>query len=205
MKKRSLISNRKNAKPSIGEKIVIEYLRKNKIKFSREHFFDDCVNPQTRCHLFFDFYISSLKLVIEVDGSQHHTPYNGDRQKFDSLVYRDGIKNQYCLERGIEMLRLTYDQLKPPYRELSNAVGGVLYTRRVLKQKKGWSSEKQKIKKQKYKSGKNKQYRDPVKITKIKIAEKVKAKQEAWLTEIFNKRAEARMRYPNDIKKKLGL
>lgn len=99
-------------KESKGEKIIRLYLEKNNIEFTQEHRFDDCRHKRS---LPFDFYIPSKNLCIEFDGEQHYRANNyfGGEEKLKVTQKRDEIKNEYCRDNGINLLRI-------PYRELDN-------------------------------------------------------------------------------------
>ncbi len=88
---------------SKGERRVIKILRQAGIKYKREHIFPDCVykNP-----LRFDFYLADRNTCIEFDGSQHYIGWFGDLESLRLNQIRDDIKNKYCLEKGITLIRL---------------------------------------------------------------------------------------------------
>lgn len=53
-----------------------------------------------------DGYISSKNICIEVDGEQHnkeHSIYYSDK-----TVRHDGIKDEYCVENGIQLIRIPF-------------------------------------------------------------------------------------------------
>lgn len=91
---------------SKGERAVRLYLEKNNIEFKQEYRFDDC---RYKDFLRFDFYIPSLNLCIEFDGEQHYkaNDYFG-KKEFELTQKRDRIKNNYCEEKGIGLLRIPY-------------------------------------------------------------------------------------------------
>lgn len=98
---------------SPGEQKVIDFLKKNKIKFIREKNFEELINPKTGAKLFFDFWIPSKNYVIEYDGKQHYevSKYKKvGRQKAElaSQQHRDKVKNDFCRRNGIIMLRIPY-------------------------------------------------------------------------------------------------
>ena len=74
------------------------------IEFEREKRFEDCKDVNT---LPFDTYIKSLNLVIEFDGSQHFKPSFGN-DAFGSIIYHDTIKNAYCEDNNINILRIPF-------------------------------------------------------------------------------------------------
>lgn len=93
-----------SCKESIGEKCIREYLELNKIKFIQEKRFDGCRDNKP---LPFDFYLPYYNLIIEFDGRQHYESIFGD-DNFAQTQKHDKIKNQYCENKGIDLLRIPY-------------------------------------------------------------------------------------------------
>lgn len=95
-------------KSSKGEKLVKEVLEDLKIEYSREQKFKDL---KFKSHLRFDFYIenNNRKFVIEFDGIQHFRPiaHFGGEKTFILTQIKDNIKNEYCLENNIKMIRMS--------------------------------------------------------------------------------------------------
>lgn len=65
----------------------------------------------------FDFYLPQYNLMIEYDGEQHFAParYHGANEEknledFKKVQERDKIKNQYCEENHINLLRIPYTE-----------------------------------------------------------------------------------------------
>lgn len=90
-------------KESNGEKIINDYLTSHGISFIKEKRFKDCRDKKP---LPFDFYLPDKNLVIEFDGKQHFEevyPFN-----YKKTSEHDNIKNQYCEERGIKIIRIPY-------------------------------------------------------------------------------------------------
>ncbi len=59
--------------------------------------------------LFLDFFIPSLRLVVECDGSQHDSFnkfFHGDLAGFARTKRNDQIKEQWCLKNGFAMCRI---------------------------------------------------------------------------------------------------
>lgn len=81
-------------------------LKKKNIQFFQQHKFEDCKNILP---LLFDFYIESLNLCIEYDGKQHFNEdcHFGKRDKLEERTKRDKIKNQYCKDNKIFLLRIS--------------------------------------------------------------------------------------------------
>lgn len=98
-------------KCNVGEDRISKYLLDNNIDFIRQHSFPDCKNVNT---LQFDFYIPHIKMCIEYDGKQHFEPIDffGGIEAYEYCVKRDTIKNIYCEENGINLLRIPYYEYK---------------------------------------------------------------------------------------------
>ncbi len=92
---------------SKGEKIIRYHLEKNNIEFKQEYRFSDC---KYRIPLPFDFYIPKHNLCIEFDGEQHYKAYDhfGGEEKLRLTQKRDKIKNDYCRDNGLNLLRIPY-------------------------------------------------------------------------------------------------
>ncbi|MDM0587711.1 hypothetical protein QTH25_13120 [Clostridium perfringens] len=97
-------------KESKGEKAIREYLEKNNIIFKQEYKFEDC---RYKYVLPFDFYISSKNLCIEFDGRQHFesNDFFGGEKSFKDTKIRDKIKNNYCKDNNIKLIRIPYWEL----------------------------------------------------------------------------------------------
>jgi hypothetical protein len=98
-------------KESKGEKLVRSILFKNDIPFESQKKFIDCTNNKkgTSCRrLPFDFYLPTMNAVIEFDGAQHYRPVKifGGVDAFTKRRILDMIKNQYCKDKGIKMIRV---------------------------------------------------------------------------------------------------
>ena len=61
----------------------------------------------------FDFYIPKYNICIEMDGLQHDVPidYFGGIKYLKETKKRDGIKNDYCKEHGINLIRIKQIEL----------------------------------------------------------------------------------------------
>lgn len=100
---------------SSGEMLVNNSLKQLGLDFYCQHMFDDCVNPNTGAKLRFDFYIPSSNCCIEYDGEQHFLYQNNNgwntKEKYEETIYRDNLKNKYCLSHNIKMIRIPYTNL----------------------------------------------------------------------------------------------
>ena len=98
---------------SKGEALVDSILKSSNINFIRQYKFTDCTNKKEGrfCRkLPFDFYIPELNTCIEYDGIQHFQSvlnFGGD-EMFEQVKIKDEIKNQYCEENGIKLIRIPY-------------------------------------------------------------------------------------------------
>jgi very-short-patch-repair endonuclease len=106
-----------NCNESKGEKEISKFLDKYEILYYRQHKFSDCKNIFP---LPFDFYIPSLRICIEFDGKQHYEPMSffGGVESFNKLKTNDKIKNDYCEENYINLIRIKYDQIDNIYQIL---------------------------------------------------------------------------------------
>jgi hypothetical protein len=97
---------------SKGEDEIEKYLIKNDIEYLREYRFNDCVNPKTNRKLPFDFYLPKNNLLIEYQGEQHFKKmgdyFENKNGGLKSRQERDLIKNQYCLNKNIKLLEISY-------------------------------------------------------------------------------------------------
>lgn len=92
-----------SCKMSNGEKRIKDFLEFNKVNFVQEKRFEDCRDVKP---LPFDFYLPELNLIIEYDGEQHFGKvYNRD---YETTKKHDEIKNQYCKDNNIYLLRIPY-------------------------------------------------------------------------------------------------
>lgn len=93
---------------SKAEYKMIKWLDENKIDYIYQYRNENCRHKRK---LPFDFYFPKLNLMIEVDGSQHHkaAPFGGwdtAEQNLKDTQMRDGIKNQFCQDTGIHLIRI---------------------------------------------------------------------------------------------------
>ena len=93
-----------------------QILNDNNIPYEKEYKFQDCLSPKGN-PMKFDYYIDN-KYIIEYDGEQHNSPQSfgsttqtGEEKLELSQLY-DSIKNQYCKEKNITLIRIPYTQYK---------------------------------------------------------------------------------------------
>lgn len=100
-----------NNRISKGEKRIKKWLDDNGYKYSQEYTFEDCIYKNK---LRFDFAVETNNdlLLIEYDGRQH---YFSSEDKFkqanlDIIKERDSIKNKYCEDNNLKLLRISYKE-----------------------------------------------------------------------------------------------
>ena len=93
---------------SFGENKIREWLISHDIDFISQKRFVDCKDKRT---LPFDFYIPSENKAIEYDGEQHTKPINwfGGDEGLQYRIKHDEIKNKYCIDNNISLLRISYN------------------------------------------------------------------------------------------------
>lgn len=92
---------------SVGERAIHIWLTRNNISHFVEYTFKDCKDIKP---LPFDFYLPDYNMVIEYDGRQHFEPNNyfGGVASFENLKQHDEMKNVFCMQNNISLLRIPY-------------------------------------------------------------------------------------------------
>lgn len=93
------------------EMFISNYLDNLHIKYIEQKRFPDCRNLKGSDMLPFDFYLYEINKIIEYDGLHHFEPINGwgGVEKYNITQLNDEIKNKYCRDNNIELLRLQYN------------------------------------------------------------------------------------------------
>lgn len=100
---------------SHGEFIISKILKENNLTFSKEYSFNDLKYKKL---LRFDFAIfknNQLQYLIEYDGIQHFKEIDTSWSNSDNLKLiqcRDELKNSYCKNNNIPLIRIPYTHLK---------------------------------------------------------------------------------------------
>lgn len=91
---------------SKGERLVLNTL--NSLGYKENIDFRYGFVLPNRLHL--DFWIPSIRIAIEYDGEQHYRAVNyfGGAKVFKKQQIRDQIKNKYCKEHNIKLIRIPY-------------------------------------------------------------------------------------------------
>lgn len=94
---------------SKGEKQICKWLDNHSIIYEQQKRFVDC---RDILPLPFDFYLPYKNMAIEFDGKQHFESfeYFGGQEGFEIRQKHDNIKNEYCKNNGIPLLRIPYDK-----------------------------------------------------------------------------------------------
>ena len=102
-------------KVSSGELAVETWLQDNNVVYEKQKTFDDLVGLAGKKYRY-DFYLPEYNLCVEYDGQQHFRTVNfsGSMSEEKLIVNlldtydHDCLKNQYCEDNGIDLLRISY-------------------------------------------------------------------------------------------------
>lgn len=97
------------SKLSHGEMKIKSLLEEYNIPFEQEKSFPDCVNPSTNRLLRFDFFVNN-QYLIEFDGKQHYEQ-SPNWEPLEDIQRRDRIKDTWCKEHNITLIRIPYTRL----------------------------------------------------------------------------------------------
>ena len=100
-------------KLSKGENIIDLYLHKQNIEHIHQHKFSDCKN---KFPLPFDYYLPNLNTCVEFDGVLHYKDSLDlgknckwiNSKNINDIQFTDNIKNNYCINNNINLLRISY-------------------------------------------------------------------------------------------------
>jgi ribosomal protein L19E len=107
---------------SKGEQLIENFLKDNKITFSRQYKFTDCKYKKS---LSFDFAMINNNILyglIEYQGIQHYKSiahFGGDKN-FLVRKIRDKIKQEYCIKNNIPLLVIPYTSFNTIETEIKN-------------------------------------------------------------------------------------
>ena len=90
---------------SKNEENILKLLLNSNIHFEQQKTFENLHNKK------FDFYINN-EYVLEYDGKQHFTFSNNgwnNKENFEKTRESDLIKNKFCFENNISIIRIPYD------------------------------------------------------------------------------------------------
>ena len=92
---------------SIGNIKIEQLLKENNIEFEKEKTFSDLKGKNNMPYRF-DFYLPAYNRLIEFDGIQHYKERDIFSDSLEDIQYRDKIKNEYCLQHNIPLVRIPY-------------------------------------------------------------------------------------------------
>lgn len=96
---------------SKGERKVFNFLNKNNFDFETQYKFNDLIGENNQ-GLRFDFCVKTKNndiVLIEYDGIQHFEPKFGEKE-FLRTLKNDKRKNEYCKDKDIKLLRISYKE-----------------------------------------------------------------------------------------------
>ena len=87
----------------------MSFLKNKNIGFVDQKIFENCKNIK---HLKFDFYLPRYNICIEYDGKQHFESikFFGGEKTYKYMEINDKIKNIYCKNNNIRLLRIKYTE-----------------------------------------------------------------------------------------------
>ena len=96
---------------SKGEKKITQLLLENNINYIPQKSFDDCIYIKK---LKFDFYLIDYNTCVEFDGEQHFNKFRFEKDdtKLNERLLKDKIKNDYCKDNKINLIRIPYFEFK---------------------------------------------------------------------------------------------
>lgn len=99
---------------SKGSRKIEDYLCKNNIPFVKEKTFKTLKSLDTNHYLRFDFYLTNNNTCIEYDGEQHFKPSEifGGVESFERTKIHDEMKNKFCKDNNIKLIRIPYFEIK---------------------------------------------------------------------------------------------
>jgi len=111
-------------KESRGEETIRLWLDNKNISYITQKTFDLCRNPQTNFLLRFDFYIPHLNSCIEYDGQFHFKPvkFFGGDDSYKKQLFLDNVKNEFCKNNNINLIRISYIQFNDIETILNNII-----------------------------------------------------------------------------------
>jgi very-short-patch-repair endonuclease len=123
-------------KKNKGEESVRRFLTEKGIEFEEQKTFEGC---EYKRQLKFDFYLPKYNLCIESDGNVHSDKINWNgkltneqmEEKLKLNQHRDNIKNEYCKNNEIGLLRVNN---RKAYEELTNYFNKNIYKTCFLNQ-----------------------------------------------------------------------
>lgn len=102
---------------SVNESKIAMMLDSSNISYKQQFTFEDLTSTGRECdRLKFDFaicnkYNNTILYLIEYDGIQHFTStHEWKNGGYETTHFNDMLKNQYCFEHNIPIIRIPYDK-----------------------------------------------------------------------------------------------
>jgi very-short-patch-repair endonuclease len=102
---------------SFNEIKIENFLVENNIAFKKQW----KIPIDTKKVLRADFYLTKLNTIVEYDGEQHYHPVFGEKE-LTIQKQRDSLKNKYCEENNINIIRIPYWKKKSIEKILKNKI-----------------------------------------------------------------------------------
>lgn len=96
-------------KSSLSSRIE-KYLCSNNICYKSEYTFKDCMDKRALPFDYAIFNCDKLEFLIEADGEQHFKESGFKGITLEERIKKDTIKNEYCKNNNINLLRISYLQ-----------------------------------------------------------------------------------------------
>lgn len=97
---------------SKGSILIQGILEGANLVFEKEKYYTDCLSKKGN-YLYFDFYIPQKNILIEYDGEQHFfDTFQHGEEALKNYQENDEIKNRYCKEHNIKLIRVPYTDYK---------------------------------------------------------------------------------------------
>lgn len=95
------------------EKKIIKWLDDHNIPYKTQKTYPGLYGEKKR-RLRFDFYFPELNLLLEFDGIHHFRPlkHQNGQESFEKTQKYDKMKDNYCLDHGIHLIRVPYWEAK---------------------------------------------------------------------------------------------
>lgn len=94
---------------SKGEKLITQILKENNISFISQWDNNGLFRYlDTNYPIKFDFYLTDYNCIIEYDGIQHFTGWNGDKNNLNYVKNHDLYKEKICQENNIKIIHIPY-------------------------------------------------------------------------------------------------
>jgi hypothetical protein len=98
----------------MGEQNIRDFLIKNNISYEPQYKFEDCKYIHKLAFDYAVFVNDKLFILIEFDGIQHFESrsFFGGEEGLKEIQRNDNIKNEYCKNNNIPLLRIAYTNYK---------------------------------------------------------------------------------------------